>query len=324
MKKLSAISLFSGCGGFDWGATQAGIDIIWANDINYYASTAYKSIFPNVHFEFGDVRDIEIFPSADILIGCYPCTGFSVAARRRWKNRPERDLMETDGNFLYKEFLRVLKMIRPRYFFVENVSGMVSALDGWFFQQQILGFKELGYSPTPKLLYAPDFGVPQSRKRIFIVGIRNDICEDFQYEFPKPTHGPNTNQPYIVMKDVLQGMDLWPVGEFSEEAFHGHYLTRNRKRSWDELSYTIVADSSHVVLHPHGDPMKKVDKDKWVLQGEFNRRLSWRECAKIQGLPGHIFPEGNIHHKYRVIGNAVPPAFGKAILEPVVKYEESV
>lgn len=321
MGNLTAISLFSGCGGFDWGANQAGIEIIWANDIDRYASIAYKSIFPDVPFVHGDVRDIQKFPEADILIGCYPCTGFSIAARRRWKDRSDRNLLNTEGNFLYKEFLRALAQTKPKYFFVENVNGMVSAVSGWFFQQQLQGFRDLGYVPTIKLLSAPDFGVSQSRKRIFIVGVRTDIFQDFQYSFPMPTHGPGTEKPYVTLRDTIGGMELWPTGEFSEYRFHGHYLTRNRKRDWDNLSYTIVANLSHVPLHPHGQPMKQIGKDQWILQGDFNRRLSWRECVKIQGLPEHILPEGNLCDKYRVIGNAVPPAFGKALLQPVVELE---
>ncbi|MDF2571142.1 MAG: dcm [Sporomusa sp.] len=321
MGKLTALSLFSGCGGFDWGVHSAGIEIIWANDINRYAAIAYKSIFPDTPFTTGDVREIKSFPQADILIGCYPCTGFSIAARRRWKERTDRDLLSTKGNFLYQEFLRALLQTKPKYFFVENVNGMVSAVDGWFFEQQLQGFRELGYSPVYKLLSAPEFGVPQSRKRLFIVGIRDDIHHEYTYSFPEPTHGSGKPNPYLVMKDVISQMDLWPQGEFSEESFHGHYLTRNRKRTWNDLSYTIVANASHIPLHPHGDPMRKIGPDEWILQGDFNRRLSWRECARIQGLPDHISPEGNLNEKYRVIGNAVPPAFGRGLVKPIIEYE---
>lgn len=322
-KPLTAISLFSGSGGFDWGASQAGIDIIWANDIDRFAGIAYQSIFPNVEFVRKDIREVEKFPQADILIGCYPCTGFSIAARRRWKDRTERDLRSTEGNFLYKEYLRALQQIKPKYFFVENVSGMVSAINGWFFDQQIKGFDALGYTSQYNVLYAPDFGVPQARKRVFIVGVRKDVGENFDYEFPTPTHGPQRTDKYLNLRDTIADMPLWPQGEFSEVAFHGHYLTRNRKKSWDDISYTIVANSSHVPLHPHGEPMIKVGKDSWNLQGEFNRRLSWRECIRIQGLPTHITLEGGLNDKYRVVGNAVPPAFGKALLSPVVKFENS-
>lgn len=323
MKKLTAISLFSGCGGFDWGASAAGVSIIWANDVDRCAAQAYRSLFPDSDFIHDDIRNITKFPSADILIGCYPCTGFSLAARRRWKSRQERDLFSIEGNFLYQEYLRALSQVRPKYFFVENVRGMVSAQGGWFFLEQLKGFVQLGYSVFHKLLSAQDFGVPQSRQRVFLVGVRDDISSEFQYNFMCPTHGAEKCKPYVTLQDAIGDMPLWPDGEFLERSFHGHYLTRNRKRSWDNPSYTIVANASHVPLHPHGEPMEYISKDTWALRGDFNRRLSWRECARIQGLPDHINPGGNLEDKYRVVGNAVPPAFGKILLDPAVEYEST-
>lgn len=318
---LQAVSLFSGCGGFDWGATQAGVEIIWANDFDADAARAYRSLFPDVDFVQGDIREVKHFPKAPVLIGCYPCTGFSVAARRKWKSRPTRDLMAVEGNFLYREFLRALSQVKPKYFFVENVSGMVSALDGWFFKQQIQGFRSAGYDPHFTILKASNFGAPQDRKRIFVVGVRKDVAKSYTYAFPEPTHGPGTNNAYATLRDAIGDMEKWPIGEFSEEKFHGHYLTRNRKRSWNQPSYTIVANSSHVVLHPMGEPMKYIAKDKWELQGEHNRRLSWKECRAIQGLPELLDFDGRLTAKYKVVGNAVPPVFAKALLKPIAEME---
>jgi DNA (cytosine-5)-methyltransferase 1 len=321
MNKLTAISLFSGCGGFDFGASQAGVEFLWANDIDPVAGSAYRSIFPDVDFHVGDIQEVKFFPKADVLVGCYPCTGFSVAARRRWKTREERDLTNIEGNFLYREFLRVLAQSTPKYFFVENVRGMVSAKDGWFFEQQLKCFQEAGYKVYHKLLYAPDYGLSQARKRVFIVGVRADISHKFNYVFTPPTHGAGKNCPYRTIHDAIGDMPLWPEGEFLHYKFHGHYLTRNRKRRWDEQSFTIVANASHVPLHPQGSPMSFVAKDTWQLNGDFNRRLSWRECVRLQGLPDYISPQGNLQDLYRVVGNAVPPVFGKALLMPVVKFE---
>ena len=320
---LTAVSLFSGCGGFDWGANKAGVQIIWANDIEPHAAYAYKSIFPTVPFITGDVRDINTFPVADVLIGCYPCTGFSIAARRRWKDREERDLMKTPGNFLYLEFIRALKQVSPKYFFVENVSGMITAKDGWFFEQQLQGFRDLGYIPNVSALKAQDFGAAQDRKRIFIVGVREDIYKVAPYKFPSPQFGPNTCQPYRTMREVIGDMNPWPEGEFSTLPYHGHYLTRNRKRTWDQTSYTIVANASHIPLHPSGDPMIFVSKDKWALQGTCNRRLSWKECQRLQCLPKEMEFDGNIDDKYKVIGNAVPPVFAEAIISPIIRLQST-
>lgn len=323
MINLTAISLFSGCGGFDYGVAQEGVDVIWANDIDPVAIKAYRSIMPNTEMIPGDIRDIDDYPDADILIGCYPCTGFSLAARRKWKSRTDRNLMQIEGNFLYEEFLKVLNINQPKYFFVENVRGMVSALNGWFFQNQLEGFEKCGYQVTYTTLNAVDFGVAQTRQRVFIVGVRNDIADDFAYKFEEPAHSFNSAKSTITLKDVIGDMELWPEGEFYDQKFHGHFLTRNRKRSWDQPSYTIVANASHVPLHPAGEPMVFVEKDKWALQGDFNRRLSWRECARIQGLPDHIDPCDSLLANYRVVGNSVPPAFGSALLRPIIKYESS-
>lgn len=325
-KTLTAISLFSGCGGFDWGASRAGLKILWANDIDKTAASAYCSLFPGVDFHLGDIRNVCSFPASDILIGCYPCTGFSVAARRRWRGDiangvEKRDLTKCKGNFLYLEFMRVLNETHPKYFFVENVRGMLSASNGWFFNEQIHGFKTAGYKVKFNLLKAADFGAAQARQRIFIVGVRSDIAQQYSYTFPSPTHGPGALMPYNTMRKSIGDLPLWPEGEFCNAPFHGHYLTRNRKRPWDSISYTIVADADHVPLHPGGLPMKKTGKDAWALQGTFNRRLSWRECARLQGLPDHIAPQGSLDEKYKVIGNAVPPFLGEAIVAPIVKYE---
>jgi len=318
--KLTAVSLFSGTGGFDWGVQQAGIDIIWANDIDPHAARAYKLLFPNVEFVLGDVANVAHFPPADILIGCYPCTGFSVAARRRWHNQDNRDLKANDNNFLYKEFLRALQDIKPRYLFVENVRGMASAEDGWFLEQQVQGFRDAGYKIKCQPLFAPDFGVPQSRTRVFIVGTL-DQKDSLDYAFPKPAYGSGTNKPYLTMEDIIGGMPEWPDGDFFDYPFHGHYLTRNRKRGWHQQSYTIVANAHHVPLHPMGDPMIFVSKDRWRLQGNKNRRFSWKECAALQGIPEAAVPDGTLMDKYRVVGNAVPPALAKALLKPVVDHE---
>ncbi len=320
MPKINAVSLFSGCGGFDFGATQAGVDIVWANDIDAAAASAYKSILPNTDFHLGDIREVQHFPPADLLIGCYPCTGFSIAARRRAKNAEKRDLMGIEGNFLYLEFLRALRQVSPKFFFVENVRGMLSACNGWFFNEQIKGFESCGYVTAYKNLIATDFGTPQARERVFIVGTRHDIAQDFHYTFPLPSHGNTTNTPVKTLHESIGHLPLNPIGDFSERPFHGHYLTRNRKKDWHSPSYTIVAHASHVPLHPAGLPMRKCGTDNWELQGDFNRRLSWKECALVQGLPETIAPDCNLDGKYRVVGNAVPPSFGKALVSQVVPF----
>jgi DNA (cytosine-5)-methyltransferase 1 len=271
-----------------------------------------------VEFVHDDIQNISRFPKADILIGCFPCTGYSIAARRRWGKSLSRDLKSDETNFLYWQFLRVLGQVKPKFAFIENVGGMVSADKGYFLEEQKFHFRRLRYEALYARLLASDFGAAQARERVFVVLTSYDM-RPFNYEFPKPTHGPRGTQPNKVLRNVIWGMEEWPQGEFSENPFHGHYLTRNRKRGWDDLSYTIVAHADHVPLHPMGEPMRNIGKDDWELQGDLNRRLSWREGAAIQGLPEIISPSGNLDQKYRVIGNAVPPVFGEALLKPIIE-----
>jgi len=321
--QLTAVSIFSGCGGFDWGAVQAGVKIIWANDNNSYAAAAYRSLFPNVNFHEGDIRKIEKFPEADILIGCYPCTGFSEAAKRRAIDmKKRRNLKDNEGNYLYREFLRALRQVKPKFLFVENVRGMLTASDGWFLQRQLDNYRRHGYKMKLKMLMANDFGVAQERRRVFLVGVHESV-KNFEYEFPEPSHGPNQKHPWRTLRDVLGRMVKQPDDDYLRKDFHGHYLTRNRKRRWDEPSYTIVAHASHVPLHPKGKRMVRVGKDQYELRGPTNRRLSWRECAAIQELPGQIQVPGGLVAKYRVVGNAVPPPLAQALLSPVVNFAKN-
>jgi DNA (cytosine-5)-methyltransferase 1 len=121
------------------------------------------------------------------------------------------------------------------------------------------------------------------------------------------------------LRDAIGDLVAKPDDDYCRKKFHGHYLTRNRKRNWDELSYTVVAHAGHVPLHLDGRPMKRTGKDRYVLQGKNNHRLSWRQCAAIQGLPNKIVVDGGIFAKHRVVGNAVPPPLARALLMPLVK-----
>jgi DNA (cytosine-5)-methyltransferase 1 len=320
---VTAVSLFSGCGGFDLGASEAGVEILWANDINRHAAATYQKYLPNVEFHLGDIRKIEkkCLPQADLLIGCYPCQGFSSGAWRRWKTLEERDLFANVDNYLYQEFIKAIPYVDPKFIFIENVGGLKSSAGGWFFQAQRKALEKAGFRVFDARLNVKDFGVAQSRERVFIVGVRRRLRH--RYLFPEPKYGPGRAHGYVTQQDMIAGMPEWPEGEYETGAFHGHYLTRNRKMPWSECSYTIVAHSHHVPLHPMGEPMKKVGKDLWELQGKHNRRLSWRECALLQSFGDDFEPEGHLDAKYAQIGNSVPPLMAKLLVAPAVQLLES-
>jgi DNA (cytosine-5)-methyltransferase 1 len=295
----TAVSLFSGCGGSDYGLHKAGFEVLLANDKLKYASEVYKHNLPTTDFRLGNVSEIKAFPKADILIGCYPCQGFSQGGVRD----PERSI-----NYLYREFDRALRYIKPKAFVVENVSGMQRANVAHLLNNQLTRFRMAGYRVKWQLLNAVDYGLAQERKRIFIVGIRSDI--ETEYHFPKPAFGPDCRKPYRTQRDVISDLPEWPEGEFCKDDFHWYYLSRDRRRSWDEPSKTIVSNLRHVSLHPSSPELIKIKHDVWKFKEDKPaRRLSFREAARLQGFSKNFeFPDTmSLTMKYKVIGNAVPP-----------------
>jgi DNA (cytosine-5)-methyltransferase 1 len=305
----TAVSLFSGCGGSDAGLATAGFDVLMANDVLGYARDVYKANLPETDYVLGDVTNIKSFPKADLLVGCYPCQGFSQAGVRD----PSRKI-----NFLYREFVRALQLIKPKAFIVENVSGMVRDDNLHLFRNQITRFRLSGYRVNPGILDAREFGVPQERRRLFFVGVRSDLGE--RYTFPEATHryleGDASTLPLCpTIGDTIGDMDRWPTGEFDAQPFHWYYLSRNRYRGWDERSRTIVASSRHAPLHPVSPALKRIHTDKWeFVSDDPARRISYREAARLQGFGDLVFPDKHgLASKYRVVGNAVPPPVFAAV-----------
>lgn len=308
----TAVSLFSGCGGSDAGLELAGFKILMANDILPYAKDVYSANLPETDYVLGDVSQITKFPKADLLVGCYPCQGFSQAGVRD----PNRKI-----NFLYREFVRALRTIRPKAFIVENVSGMVRESNMHLFNNQMTRFRLTGYRVKAQLLDARAFGVPQERTRLFFVGIRSDIGVD--YVFPDATHwfdGARNDLPICpTIGDTIRGLPEWPEGEFDQQPFHWYYLSRNRYRGWNERSRTIVASSRHAPLHPSSPALRRIHTDKWVFEDDRPaRRISYREAAALQGFTDLNFPDtAGLSSRYRVVGNAVPPPVFAAVAKAI-------
>lgn len=332
---IRVLSLFSGCGGMDFGIEAAGGDVIFANDVVGDACKTLEKYFPNADIKHSDISFVESFPQVDIVVGGYPCQSFSMAGNRN----PDNDIRTN----LYKQFLRVLKIVQPKYFVVENVSGLKHLGAGSFLEQQLVAYKAAGYQVSYHMVNARAYGVPQSRKRLFIIGIRNDLNQLF--EFPAETHGKATQKkphlkPYISHGEAIKDLPLWLEGEFYERPhdpkgnFSWYFMSRNRKALWDSPAYTVVANWRHVTLHP-ASPIMKLTwsnledgwKQRWDFSDEYEhlaeddsrpkleqaRRLSWRECARIQTFPHDFEPAGDIKAKFTQIGNAVPPQLAEII-----------
>ena len=309
---MKVVSLYSGCGGLDLGVENAGpFKVIWANDCLTYACKTFQANFKDTKVICGKIEGIDNFPKADLIIGGFPCQDFSLGGN--WKKLTERGLQ-------YLQFSRCLELVKPKFFIAENVKDLIHYyFNGDKFLPIIIKeFESKGYRVKYKLLSSEKYGVPQVRKRIFIVGIRNDI--DFEYQFPEETHGSKIKR-YITLRDTIAGMPKFPEGDYipNETGYSSRYMSRNRKRGWDEMSFTIQASGRQAPQHPMGEPMKKVGPDKWVFQGKENRRLSYKECALIQTFPENFIFEGTLANKYLQIGNAVPPLFAKKVAEGLVK-----
>lgn len=176
--KYKVVSLFSGAGGMDLGFIQAGFQVVWANDFFKEAIETYKKNIGN-HIVYGDIRMIssdDIPDNPDVIIGGFPCQGFSIANIKR--------NMEDQRNFLYKEMLRIIKDKQPKMFVAENVKGLLSMEKGKVIEMILNDFRSLGYYVEYKLLNAAEYGVPQQRERVIIIGNRiNDSVT-----FPTETH----------------------------------------------------------------------------------------------------------------------------------------
>ena len=301
----TVVSLFSGCGGSDAGVVNAGFNVLMANDILPYARDVYLSNHPETDYVLGSVANIKHFPKSDLLVGCYPCQGFSQGGVRK----ADRKI-----NTLYLEFARALNDIKPKAFIVENVSGMVRSNFEHLLKDQFKVFTEAGYKVKSQILNASNFGVAQDRKRIFIVGIHEKFGVD--YEFPNPTHGLGL-YPLTTIKDAIGDLPNWPDGEFYDADFHWYYLSRNRRQDWSQISKTIVANPRHMPLHPISPALEKLGPDKWRFVSDLPaRRFSYREAARLQGFGDLVFPltdKASMNMKYTVVGNAVPPPLFEAV-----------
>ncbi|EGT4140622.1 DNA cytosine methyltransferase [Clostridium perfringens] len=302
---LRTVALFAGCGGLDLGFENAGFNIIWANDNNKKVESTYRYNHKNTDLVIKSLVDIksEDIPECDIIIGGPPCQSWSLAGAMKGK--------EDSRGQLFYEYVRVIKDKKPMAFVAENVKGIVSKAHIDSFDEIVEMFKEAGYTVTYKLLNAKNYGVPQDRERVFIVGIRNDL--KVSYEFPESTHGKGN---YVTLETAIGDLRDNP-GEWMEGSFSPIFMSRNRRREWDEVAFTVQASGRQTQIHPDSPKMEKIEKDKWQFKEEPNRkvrRMSVRECARIQTFPDEFkFLGEPINENYKMIGNAVPVKLAEAV-----------
>jgi len=316
---MKVISLFCGCGGMDLGLVKSGHKIVWANDNDKDSIDTYSNYFTKKygsnkkHIICDSIYNIDTkkIPDADIVVGGFPCQGFSIANLFRTNQRES----EKNNNSLYKELLRIVSDKKPKYFLGENVKGILSLggyandvdkknKEGRVIKQILKDMRNIGYNVKWKLLNASSYGVPQNRQRVIFFGIRKDLGDIESFSYPSATHSVKNDlllEKTPVIWDAIS--DLEKV-KLNSKGIYNHVCTEhkvkingyigNRKTYKDKPSPTIVGRGGGTggpVIMPH--PNSK-------------RRLSVRETARIQCFPDDMEFLGSKSSAYRQIGNAVP------------------
>ncbi len=292
MREFTAISLFSGAGGLDMGFERAGFRTIWANDFESDACKTHEN-WSTAKVVCGDIAKVDAndIPDADVMLGGFPCQGFSLSGPRK---------IDDSRNVLYKHYVRIVKAKKPLMFVGENVKGLLTMGDGKIIEAIIEDFSNCGYDVYYKLLNAKDYEVPEDRERVIIVGFRKDLnIKTFEYPVPRNFT--------VTMREALANIPEPTTDEVCNAPYSSRYMSRNRKRDWDDVSYTIPAMAKQVTLWPGSPDMSKVGTDLWKFGDEgVTRRFSWREAAAIQTFPASLEFYGDLTSKYKQIGNAVP------------------
>lgn len=325
------VSLFSGAGGLDKGFEKAGFNIIWANEYDSTIWETFEYNFPNTIL---DKRNIEEIPSIDIpdaigIIGGPPCQSWSEAGALR-------GIDDSRGQLFY-EFIRILRDKKPLFFLAENVEGMLAQRHAKALANIKRLFKEADYNLSFKLVNANNYNVPQDRKRVIFVGYRNDL--NLQFEFPEEfDYKPILKDAIWDLRDsVLPAKKknftngkkcIKPNHEYMTGSFSTIFMSRNRVRAWNEPSFTIQAGGRHAPIHPQAPKMTFVEQNKreFVKGKEYlYRRLSIRECARIQTFPDDfIFKYDNLANGYKMVGNAVPVNMAYVLANKIINDMQNI
>lgn len=327
---MKLISLFSGAGGLDLGFEKAGYEIVIANEFDKGIWATYEKNH-KARLIKGDIRNIKEsdFPdNIDGIIGGPPCQSWSEAGALRGIN-------DARGKLFY-DYIRILKSKQPKFFLAENVSGMLSNRHSEAVKNIISQFEECGYNVYLNLVNAADYGVPQDRKRVFYIGFRKDLNADFR--FPEPTT-PYKHQK-ITLKEAIGDLTdsaipalaknktngILPIcnHEYFTGAYSTIYMSRNRVRGWDEQGFTVQASGRQCQLHPQAPKMLFIEKNKRIFvpgKEHLYRRLTVRECARLQGFPDDFeFIYTDVDYGYKMIGNAVPVELAYIIADKIKEY----
>lgn len=312
MKKYTYMDLFAGAGGMSLGFDNAGFKNLLAVEFNKDFAETYKKNFPRHNLIVDDIKNVtekQIYDiikneKVDVIIGGPPCQGFSIAGNIG------RNFIDDDRNRLFKEFVRFVKIIKPRVFVLENVAAMERHNKGKTIKEIVSSFKEIGYDIKYKVLNAVNYGVPQERRRIFIVGTLGE--NNFEY--------PHEINKIVTVKDAIDDLPKLKNGETSE--IPNHTAMKHSSQMLEKMSYVSDGGNRNDIpenLRPKsGDSRKYIrynsKKPSFCVTGDMrkifhysqNRALTCRELARLQTFPDSFVFLGNTGKVQQQIGNAVP------------------
>ena len=317
MEKLKVASLFCGCGGTDVGLlggfdflgkyyNSNSMEIVYANDIDDNACKIFKENF-GITPDNRDIRAVktEEIPEFDILTGGFPCQSFSIVAQN-----PKRLGVKDERGKLFFEMCRILRERQPKCFIAENVKGILTANKRSAFPLILKEFEESGYDVQYQILNSAEYGVPQKRERVIIVGFRKDL--NIIFSFPKAEIEDETK--YTPLKSVIEKR-LDEKYFFSERAVAGmmkkrESMNKGRAQDINKPCNTVGAHLAKVSLN---------STDPVLMEGERYRRFTPREVARIQSFPDDFELVGSEAAQYRALGNAIPPVMFWYVAKAVSK-----
>lgn len=345
---MQGYDLFCGAGGLSLGAFLAGIEIIVAIDNDKHALETYSRNFPKTHAVFSDISTIKSLPgnhrNSSIVFGGPPCQGFSTSNQRtRSKNNPK--------NWFFEDFCRIVKIIEPHWVVFENVKGLLDTEDGYFFKNILKNLKILGYTTSYAILNACDYGVPQSRSRLFIVG--NKFGINFKFPEPETNNIITVNDAIGDLPDLENGANICrlrykcdPLSDYARTLRSGacecsnNLVTKNSDNivsrygyipqggNWQSIPNHLMdnyADHSrcHTGIYRRlkaNEPSVVIGnyRKNMLIHPTCDRGLSVREAARLQSFPDWFEFKGSIGFQQQQVGNAVPPLLSKAIFRKIL------
>lgn len=330
-EKLKYIDLFSGAGGFSLGFDNKGFENVFSIDIEPNFCKTYRHNFSNhqlIEKDIADLSESEIkylkeFEKVDVVIGGPPCQGFSIAGNIG------RKFVDDPRNRLFKEFVRVVKIVRPNFFVMENVAKLYTHKKGVTRKEIIKDFEKIGYKVDCKILNSADYGVPQVRKRAIFIGTATNA----KIQFPE-----KTVESYISVKEALSQYPKLKSGE--ESSIPNHIAMSHSSQMLEKMSYvTDGGDRNEIPINKRpqsGDVRKYIkyasNKPSVCVTGDMrkifhyeqNRALTVRELAKLQSFPDDFVFKGTRISQQQQVGNSVPPKMAEAIAEVIIKMTKNV